>query len=126
VWLDIVVNPPGPVAPEARVGQLFREHGIALGDAELRALLDGRAEGIQQLERIIAATVPSMDAAMRGQLARSTADALMSSSLRSQLEREHPTAIEQAQRRERQFEDLMAPGSRGPSLEGGVRLRIHF
>lgn len=125
-WLDIVVNPPGPVPPEARVAQVFREHGIPLSDAQLRALMDGRAEGMQQLEQTVRTLAPSLDAATRSRLVQSIADALMSANLRSQLEREHPTAIEEAQQRERRFEDLVAPGSRGPSVEGGVRLRIHF
>lgn len=125
IWLDIVVNPPGPLPVEARIARQFRERGISLSDAQLRALLNGRSEGIAQLETIIGGMAPMLDAATRTRLAQSIADGLMGASLRSQLQRERPSLFEEEQARERRMEEMLG-GERGRAVEGGLRLRIHF
>jgi outer membrane protein OmpA-like peptidoglycan-associated protein len=125
IWLDIVVNPPGPQPVEASIARQFRERGISLSDAQLRALLNGRSEGIAQLEAIIGTLAPGLDAATRTRLAQSIADGLMGASLRSQLQRERPTLFEEEQARERRMEEMLGE-ERGRVVEGGLRLRVHF
>jgi outer membrane protein OmpA-like peptidoglycan-associated protein len=125
IWLDIVVNPPGPLPVEARIAREFRERGISLSDDQLLALINGRSEGVAQLETILGGLAPGLDAATRRRLAESIADGLMGSAIRAQVQRERPWLFEVEQERERRMEEMLG-GERGRAVEGGLRLRVHF
>ena len=117
--LEIIVNPQSPVSKEAKLGELSTKHGLRLTDAELKALLEGRSDGVGQLETIIRNTAPSLGPGCARVLAEKIADGLMGESLGGQLGREHP-GIEERVR------ELTGTTDRGPNIQGGVVLKIYF
>ena len=124
--LEIIVNPQAPVPTEAKLGELFTKHGLPLTSAELKALTDGRSEGVDQLETIIRDMAPSLGPGCARALAEKIADGLMGESLGGQLGREHPGTEERLAEQEERMRDLTGAPDRGLDIQGGVKLIIHF
>ena len=124
--LEIIVNPQAPVPKEAKLGELFTKRGLRLTDAELKALLEGRSDGVGQLETIIRNTAPSLGPGCARALAEKIADGLMGESLGGQLGRERPGIEERLAEQEERMRELTGAPDRGPDIQGGVKLIIHF
>jgi outer membrane protein OmpA-like peptidoglycan-associated protein len=124
--LEIIVNPQAPVPTEAKLNELFTKSGLRLTHTELKALLEGRSKGVDQLKTIIHNMAPSLGPGCARALAEKIADGLIGKSLGEQLGREHPGSEERlAEQDDRMRKQTGAP-DRGLDIQGGVKLIIHF
>ncbi len=120
------MNPQAPVSKEAKLGELFAKRGLRLSQKELSALLEGREQGVGQLDTIIRDAAPSLGPGCARALAEKIADGLMGESLGGRLGREHPGLEERRQEQEERMRELTGAPDRGPDIQVGVKLIIHF
>lgn len=136
--LHLTINPQSPVSPEAKIFQHFIGRDVILTDAQMKALMKGRSEGIASMDNLLGLIIPGISANTRLKLSTKLADTLMSRSLIGQLSREAPTALERVQQRDAVLRSLFQQpvppaASRGqvPQLFNllppvGATLTIHF
>ena len=121
------------------VRDLYMQHGLTLGDKELRALKQSRPQGIQAINTMLG-HIPGFADLTKDQrlnFAMKAADALLEKSLEAKLSREYPTALNEADEAEQRLQMIFEhmPGSgvkKGPppsllqSVPVGVSLTVHF
>jgi hypothetical protein len=136
----LTLNPQPPVPPSAAIYRQFLEHGIVVRDSELESILRGREEGIQTISGILRTTAPSLGPDLNLRLSTTLADTLLMRSLRGQLSRESPTALERIEERDatmRHLYNQFSPPSPNsgflpqlfeslPPVGLGFSLTIHF
>jgi hypothetical protein len=126
--LHFRVNPRRTALPEENIAAALRGRGLPLRDSELKALLSGRRQGIEQIDKTLAAINTGLDPAQRRRVAETIADLLLDKSLEGQLERELPTGAEREQERRRILEPEGPGGLRGlvEKLPVGASITFHF
>jgi len=121
------------------VRDLYLQHGLTLGDKELRALKLSRPQGIYAIDTMLGHLPGFADLGKerRLNLAMKAADYLLEKSVEAKLSREVPTALDEAeqtdQRLSMMFENMRGKDvKRGPapslidSVPVGVSLTVHF
>src|SRR5450755_4199236 len=96
----LTLNPQSPLPPDAKIYRQFLEHGIVVQDQELQSILDGRDDGVRTISGILNTTAPSLGPHLNLKLSNTLADLLLDKSLRGQLSREMPTALERLDQRD--------------------------
>ncbi len=132
--LHVTINPRAPTPASATIRQHLSSRGIPFSYREVQALLAGREQGIEQIDRILRAIAPQLGREDRISLARTIADTLLNRSIQGQLRREMPSALEEELRRAGQLEQILGVPSRAqgsmPELlrlvPMGVSLTIYF
>ena len=121
------------------VRELYMQHGLTLGDTELRALKLSRPQGIHAIDTMLQ-HLPGFADLKRDQrlnLAMKAADYLLEKSIDAKLSREVPTALDDneqaAQHLNMLFQNIHGSGvKQGPapslleSVPLGVSLTVHF
>jgi hypothetical protein len=128
VGLHFRVKPRRQALPEENIAAALRGRGLALRDDELKALLAGRRQGIEQIDSALSKINTGLDPAQRRRIAETIADVLLDKSLEGQLVRERPTGAEREQERQRIFEPEGPGGLRGlvEKLPVGASITFHF
>ncbi|MEN3383587.1 MAG: hypothetical protein V7608_3631 [Hyphomicrobiales bacterium] len=122
---------------DINVRDIYMQHGLRLGDKELRALKLSRPQGIHAIDTMLQHTPGFADLTRDKRLnfAMKAADALLEKSIEAKLSREVPTALNDNDLAEQHF-DILYQNMRGikqgpaPSLlesvPVGVSLTVHF
>ena len=128
VGLHFRVNPRRRALPEENIAAALRGRGLRLRESELKALLTGRRQGVEQIEKALGLINTGLDPAQRRRIAETIADVLLDRSLEGQLERELPTGAEREQERQRVLEPEGPGGLRGlvERLPVGASITFHF
>ena len=132
--LHVTINPRAPTPASATIRQHLTSRAIPFSYREVQALLAGRDQGIEQIDRILRNIAPQLGREARISLARTIADTLLNQSIQGQLRREMPSALEEELRRAGQMEQALGVPSRAqgslPELlrlvPMGVSLTIYF
>jgi hypothetical protein len=124
---------------DVSVSSLYMQHGLTLGDKELRALRLSRPQGIYAIDALLG-YLPGFDKLgkeTRLNLAMKAADLLLEKSLEAKLSRDVPTALDEAEQTDQKlramFENMRgkdvrkgSPPSLLDSVPLGVSLTVHF
>ena len=121
------------------VSEIYRNHGLRLGDRELTALKLSRPQGIYAIDFLLSHTPGFADLTpdKRLNFAMQAADLLLEKGIEAKLSREVPTALDEgeqaAQHLNMIFQNLRGPDvKKGPapslieSVPVGVSLTVHF
>jgi hypothetical protein len=95
----LTLNPQAPLPPSVAIYRQFLDHGIVVSDQELDSIMAGRDEGVRTISGILTNTAPFLGPGLNLKLSNSLADALLEKSLRGQLSREAPTALDRIDQR---------------------------
>ncbi len=114
----LTLNPQPPMPPSVKIYRQFVDHGVVIRDHELQSILNGREQGVQTISGILRTTAPSLGPALNLKLSNSLADLLLEKSLRGQLSREMPTALERLEQRDAVLKQMFNQVSPPPANTG--------